>query len=206
MKQEIDIRSYEPGENIFSLLKPTKPAIEETGLNSEDLFFELKYPQPHTLIIKDRIGGVLYSSPEYPKIHIETHATLCHILHIDTDDGYLTTHNALADSEWLEEVKQISSEIGSISHLIIAGLCTIEDPLRTIDYIQSIFENTPIQYISNTSGLIIIPKELSKSNRKTILSIKDTDLDISSSQIRWPQNHVWPNEFGIGNTYSLTWG
>jgi len=87
MKQEIDIRSYEPGENIFSLLKPTKPAIEETGLNSEDLFFELKYPQPHTLIIKDRIGGVLYSSPEYPKIHIETHATLCHILHIDTDDG-----------------------------------------------------------------------------------------------------------------------
>jgi hypothetical protein len=187
MRQETDIRSYKPGENIFSLLKPTQLIFEETrGLRRGDVFLKLKHPQPHTLKIKNRTRGILYSTPDYPTIQIETHATSCHIMHVDTDGGYLTTHNAGIVDEWLKEIKRASSKIGSISHLIIAGLCTVEDPSRTIEYIQLIFKNIPIHFIPNTSGLIIIPKELSRSNKKTILSIKDTDRDISTSEIRSP--------------------
>jgi len=57
-----------------------------------------------------------------------------------------------------------------------------------LDEIETVFSDTPIFYMPNTSGLIAIPKELSASGKSIILAIKDIDLNISSNRIRWPDS------------------
>jgi hypothetical protein len=184
------------------LKKSVVPYIDSTEPFKKTDYLCSDFPRKYYRRVIDRSkNGILYSSKDKPKIHIETGATICYAMHISGEIGSISTHGipiSTSIEDHMQKMNQASSELGKLSHILITGLFKTDNPQEIVELISSYFIGVESVYIENTSGFIAIPEEISSSGEKLLITISDKDWGLSVSNII---DNVYPDRKQIEFKY-----